>query len=61
VPTQGEWQYALKQSQFLLILALLVLILAIIVTLMGSTFELGLASSVTSLPLVALLAILKLI
>jgi hypothetical protein len=61
VPTQGEWQYALKQSQFLLILALLVLILAIIVTLMGSTFELGPASSVTSLPLVALLAILKLI
>jgi serine/threonine-protein kinase len=61
VPTQGEWQYALKQSQLLLILALLVLILAIIVTLMEPTFELGPASSVTSLPLVALLAILKLI
>jgi serine/threonine-protein kinase len=35
VPTEGEWRHALQQNRALFILALLALILAIIVTLVG--------------------------
>ena len=54
VPTQGEWRYALQQSQLLLILALLALFIAIIVTLIGPTFA-SASSSVTTLLPVAIL------
>jgi serine/threonine-protein kinase len=61
VPTQGEWQYAFAQSRLLLLLALLILLLAIVITLAAPVFELSPSSSVMSLPLMALLPILKLI
>jgi serine/threonine protein kinase len=33
VPTQGEWQYAFQQNRFLLVLALLALVMALVITL----------------------------
>jgi serine/threonine-protein kinase len=57
VPTEGEWRYAFQQSRLLLFLALLALLAAIVVTLIGPTSEPIPASSVTNVPLVDLLTI----
>lgn len=61
VPTQGEWQYALQRSRLLLVLALLALVVAIIATLIATSGISSPAASVTSLLLVALLPILRLL
>jgi serine/threonine protein kinase len=61
VPTQGEWQYALQHSRLLLVLALLALVMAIIVTLIAASGISSPAASVTSLLLIALLPILRLL
>jgi serine/threonine protein kinase len=61
VPTQGEWQYAVKRSRLLLVLALLALMIAVIVTLFITSGLSSPAASVTSLSLVALLPLLKIV
>jgi serine/threonine-protein kinase len=57
VPTQGEWRYALRQNRILLILALLALVMAIIVTLIGPTSSPDNSSSAASSVPMALLAL----
>jgi serine/threonine protein kinase len=49
VPTQGEWQYALQQSRWLLILALVALIVAILVTYMEQVSTTSSSTLATSL------------
>jgi serine/threonine protein kinase len=58
VPTEGEWRYSLEQSRLLLVLALLALVIAVIVTLIGPSASRPL-SSVTSVLWGTLLLMLK--
>jgi serine/threonine protein kinase len=57
-PGQGEWRYALQQNRLLVLLALLALIMAIIVTLVGPP-ESNSQSSALSVSLVILCSMLK--
>lgn len=58
VPTQGEWRYALQQNRRLILLALLAVLAAIIVTLIGPS-EPDVQSLTLNVPSVALLPLLK--
>jgi len=59
MPTQGEWRYALGQTRVLLLLALLALLVAILVTLVGPDLASQPTSSVTSLSQVTLTPLVK--
>jgi serine/threonine-protein kinase len=59
VPTESEWQLAFQQSRWLVLLALLALIAAIIVTVMGPTVIVDPSSSVTRMMPAALESLLK--
>jgi serine/threonine-protein kinase len=59
VPTQGEWRYALQQSRTLIFLALLALIAAVVVTLVGPAATAKPTAESTNLPLFSQFALVR--